>query len=47
MAETWVICGFLFPGCPCPQDRGDIPDTVAGLAVLIAPNVLLATFNRR
>lgn len=47
MTETWVICGFLFPDCPCPQDHGNIPDTVVGLAVLIVPNVLLATFNHR
>lgn len=28
MTETWVICGFLFPDCP--QDYGDISDTVTG-----------------
>lgn len=29
MKETWVICGFLFTDCPCPQDLGHVPDTAS------------------
>lgn len=42
MTETWVVCGFLFPDCP--QDDGDISDTVTGAHCPYSPQCSLGNF---